>query len=402
MDVQHEIPASSLPHPWKDFDGFQAVLLVGLAVLLLPAWQVILGESIGVGNLLAGAYLPASLGFLLALRCGVVDLSVWAVMGAASLIAAGIINAFSMTGLATESTPAWVLPAVMAAVVAFGVIVGGLNAAAIHYLPRLGVVVTAIIGLAVLGGTHLFVSSPGVAIPQNAFDPWVSGMNHLLFGAGDGEQAPLPGPLILLRMFVVFLAWTAVLVVLMSLDSAERKQPHPRPRTWTRFASLCASGGLAGLSGVCWLIDAGQAPLPTRLVDELTIPVSAILAGALMFRGPGRTKLAIISLPPAMLLVNVWELMVWPIAYRGYSVSLVMLGTFAWLAQRSFVAGHSRLGCRRWLAYLAMLLAAAGIALMSLWVWFGPAERTGMLHIALAAGGAGALMLAITHRRTRC
>jgi uncharacterized membrane protein YidH (DUF202 family) len=197
-------------------------------------------------------------------------------------------------------------------------------------------------------------------------------------------------------MFIVFFAWTAVLIVLMQLDSEETQRPHPSLRNWARFASLCVSGALSALSGVCWLIDAGQAPLPTRLVDELSIPVAAILAGAMIFRGEGRTKLAIICLPPAMLLANVWELMVWPITYRGYSACLAILGGLVLLTQRSFVVGHCHTHRSRLLAYLAMILSAVAIAFLGLWVWFGPAEHAMMLHFALAVGVAGVLMLAVT------
>jgi ribose/xylose/arabinose/galactoside ABC-type transport system permease subunit len=83
------------------------------------------------------------LGFLLALRRGVVDLSVWAVMGAGGLIAAGVMNAFTT---ATGPAPYGALLMAIAAAVLFGAIVGGCNAVAVHYLPRLGIVVTAVVG----------------------------------------------------------------------------------------------------------------------------------------------------------------------------------------------------------------------------------------------------------------
>ncbi|MBN1942088.1 MAG: hypothetical protein JW849_02225, partial [Phycisphaerae bacterium] len=67
---------------WTRRDVFQAGELATLVLLLSPAWGVFLGVSrLGLGDALAGAFMPAALGFLLALRCGVVDLSVWAVMG---------------------------------------------------------------------------------------------------------------------------------------------------------------------------------------------------------------------------------------------------------------------------------------------------------------------------------
>ena len=321
---------------WKDYDGFQAALLVGLALLLLPAWRTFLGESIGMGNLLAGAFLPAALGFLLALRCGVVDLSVWAVMGAGGLVAARAINAFAATGPA----PGWALPAAIGAAMLLGAIVGGVNAVVVRRFPRLGILVTAATGLATLGAARWIVSAPCLSIPDDAFDPWVSGLNDLLKGPPGEDENPLDGPLLILRMLVVFAAWTCALLVLSARDSAERKKPRPGARRWARPAALCASGALAALSGACWLIDEGIAPVPTRLIDELTIPVAAILAGAVILRGEGRTKLAVICLPPAMLLANVWELMVWPTTFRGYSISLAILGALALLAQRSFVAGR--------------------------------------------------------------
>jgi hypothetical protein len=394
LESQHENLSHPPGHVWKDLDGFHVGLLVGLSLLLLPAWRAFLAESMDLGNLLAGAYLPAALGFLLVLRRGTVDLSVWAVMGAGGLAAARVVNALSVGGV----TPGWApFPAIGAAVL-LGALVGLVNALGVHRFGRLGFLVTLVTGLAVLGVSRLLCPSPELAVPDNALDPWVSGLNDFLFGPISEDDPYLPGPLLMLRMLVVFVAWTGVLVVLLTFDSAERKKPRPRMRRWSQFASLCASGALAGISGACWLVQQGQVPSPTRLVDGLTIPVAAILAGGLLLQGPGRTKLAVISLPPALLLCNVWELMVWPITIRGYSVSLAVLGGLMLLAQRAIIVEHRYSHRSRVLAIVAMIVSSAAIALLGLWVWFGPVVHRAMLMFALAAGLAGAAMLGITVR----
>ncbi|MCK4276948.1 MAG: hypothetical protein KAX78_10570, partial [Phycisphaerae bacterium] len=84
-------------------------LLIALGAILLPVWGIgpdalrgIWGEQgqrdlfneamRGASDQMASIYLLMSLGFLLALRCGAIDLSVWVVAGLGGLVTAGLIN----------------------------------------------------------------------------------------------------------------------------------------------------------------------------------------------------------------------------------------------------------------------------------------------------------------------
>ena len=60
MDSQNEHLQRHDNHIGKVYDVFTAGLQVGLALLLLPGWRLFFNESLGIGNLLAGVYLPAA------------------------------------------------------------------------------------------------------------------------------------------------------------------------------------------------------------------------------------------------------------------------------------------------------------------------------------------------------
>ncbi|MBN1555933.1 MAG: hypothetical protein JXA11_14410 [Phycisphaerae bacterium] len=380
------------------YDRLEGFFLVFLLILLLPAWRGVFGESgLGTGALLAGATLPAALGFLLALRCGVVDLSVWAVTGAGGVLAAGVVNAFDVGGM----VPWFVLPAACGLAVVFGALIGGVNALLARRFRRWSFFATGLVGLAVLGGTRWICPLSRLVVSDSALDSWVSGLTAVLVGwMGDGE-IPLDGPLVILRMLVVFVSWTCVLLVLMGYDSAARRRPRLREKRLARPVSLCASGALAGVAGVCRMIDLGQAPVPTRWIDGLSIPVAAILAGAVLLRGTGRTMLAVILLPPALLLSDAWEMTVWPISVHGYSVSLAMLGALVLMGQLGFRAGYKHAERGRWFARIASLLSGMGVILLGLTAWFHPTVQRMLIVASLVAGGTGLALLILVMQLQR-
>ena len=97
--------------PWRR-DLLALAVLVVLAGTLLPGWVARIGplysadphaqDTAQVGNIaqylsdipgqMASFYLPLAMGFALALRCGAVDLSIWAVAGAGGVLAARLMN----------------------------------------------------------------------------------------------------------------------------------------------------------------------------------------------------------------------------------------------------------------------------------------------------------------------
>jgi len=295
-------------HSYYDF--FVAGLLVVMAFLLIPGAGQIENESeLMIPSMLAAACLPAALGFLLVFRCGAIDLSIWAVMGLGGLVAAGCINA---------GIPPW---GAFVLAVGTGAVVGAINGFLTWRIRLPAIVITAVVGLVLLGAMNWKYAERTVFVPDSAFDEWVSNI-HGLFNTTNGglakitaqvdhkQQVVVPasitGPLVVLRTMLVFIAWAAVLAVLGIADNIIPKTSQPYKKWLMRPICLCVSGAMAGLSGACWLLDLGYTPVQTRLVDGLIIPAAVILTGTLLLQGRGRTMLAVIFLPVAVLCASLW------------------------------------------------------------------------------------------------
>lgn len=258
---------------------------------------------------LTSATMLAALGFLLAMRQGALDLSIWAVMGISGMAAAGLINA---------GAPAWLG---VAGGAALGVAIGGLNALFVAGLRLPSMVITPLMGLGIVLLAGPLTSVREILLRPDAFDTWVR-VVHVMFG---GRAAPA-APLLTARMFLVAAAWVAVLSVLVgryhfTFASNDWRQAR-RPAL---ALALLVSGGLAGLAGSVWLLDQGYAPVPRRPIDGLAIPTVAILAGGVLLVGRERTILACICLPVAALLVSLWRQVAPPVPVLGFDGSLVIL-----------------------------------------------------------------------------
>lgn len=338
------------------YDLFCAGLLVVLTGFLIPAWSVHGSQpENGPAELMASWQLPAALGLLLAVRYGTWDLSVWASMGAGGLLAAGLIRA----GLSP-------LPAVLLGLLP-GLGIGGLNALLLWRIRLPGWVVTGAVGVAVVAGLWAVLPESRLVLDDEALDGWVLAVSRALT-VGPKEAYPI-GPLVILRMLLAFLAWAGVLGVLLVSDLLTFQAPRPFARWWVRSASLLACGVLSAGSGVLWLIDQGAAPVPTRPVDGLAIPTAVVLAGAVLLHGRGRTMLAGVFLPMALLLSRLWSEMIWPVSRGGFSLSLVLLLLLTLLAHLGFLWGldHPKRGRRRaWSAAGAGVLAVAVVGVSAL------------------------------------
>ena len=374
------------------YDVFVVGLLVTLTFLLLPgAKRIGDGSGLTISVLLAAAGLPAALGFLLAFRYGVIDLSIWAVMGLGGLVAAGLINA----GMAPLG--AFVLA------VGVGAIVGAINGFLICRVRLPAIIITALVGLVLLGAMNWKYSQRTVFVPETTFDNWVSNI-HEFFDAtneesektsasDEKEEIAVPpsitGPLMVLRTLLVFIAWTAVLLVLGIADNIIPKASHPYKKWWIRPVCICVSGAMAGLSGACWLLDMGHTPVPTRLVDGLTIPVAVILTGTLLLQGRGRTMLAVIFLPVAVLCASIWEQLAYPITIMGYSMGLLILGVIVLTAQWAYIRGIDKTQKARWVYRIACGLELLGLVVLG----FAPqleidhARAFFLIGVSISAGG---------------
>ena len=344
-------------HRRGSYDLFNGGLLVLLTLLILPGWHALGGGTRSdMSNLLASSYLPAAMGFLIALRYGTVDLSVWASMGLSGVVSAGMI---------LRGVSPWVALPVG---VACGTGVGMINALCLSRIrTRLpGFLVTAMVGILVILSIHAFTDARQLVIDDDALSGWNTFLDRCFQMSQSAEyQGQLIAPLVTLRMGIVFLAWSMTLLVLLVGDMKTAGWPRPFARWWVRPVSLIVSGSLAGVSGVAWLVDHGSTPVPGRLIDGLTIPIAVLLAGSVLLQGRGRTMLAGICLPMSLLLTQLWEQTIWPLSIMGYSIHLLALGALVLLAQLAFVWGLDNTRIGRLLAWVACLLSLVALGIVA-------------------------------------
>lgn len=306
--LEQKIRPGPSDHPWlRELLG--ASLLIVLTAVLLAGWGS--DEQRHFKDVVAQMYsfrlLPA-LGFALALRCGAIDLSVWSVTALGGVAAA----VAARSGLA----PAAVLLAGMTA----GLLMGALHAALTAGLRAPSPAVTLVSGVAVFLALSLSFQGPAVAAPEGVFSRWIELVPAGLPGG------PLPWsnrPPFVLSMALVSLACLAVGAVV--LAGALVGYPGPRRQRWTLAASLCASGALAGLAGAIWLAEHGSAPIPVRPIEDLRIPAAALLSGAVLFAGSGRTLLVVLAIAPALLAATIWQAQVAHLAAMGVQLQTAVL-----------------------------------------------------------------------------
>ena len=373
------------------------LLLAARAAVLLPllhaSWPDLFGAEqddlrrsrawadllVGATQQMASIYLLMALGFLLCLRCGAIDASVWVVSSLGGVLAAHAITVHHL--------PPWLA---MALGVLGGAIVGTINGllTAVARLPS--IVATLLTALMILLALQLTQNQRQIRVPDETFDRWHLPAPARASEGVRGPDGPSPGgapltapdsqPLYVTRMLLVLGAYSLVLLALMAGD-------WRRPRSWgpgsrkTLWASMIASGALSAGGGVLWILDRGVAPVATRLVDNLTVPVAAVLAGGAFLAGRGRTLLAAVFLPAALLLTNTWEGKVDLRQLAGYRLQTLLLGCMlllVHLAGNDFTAGRRArtlgplLSCL--LAVCAIVLVAAGAGASSRvdrWVQLG-------------------------------
>lgn len=291
-------------------DVTTSVLLLALVVALLPAWWMDTGSGPDQHGLfdaierisrqmLEFCLLPA-MAFLLALRCGAVDLSVWVAASLGGLTAATAMN---------WGVSAWAaLPAGVAAGAALGAINGVLTVRA--RVPS--IVATVAVALAAMWGLQACANGGRVIACEEAIGNWSETL----------RTSPATAASVL-----VFVGYTITMLVVLGAEIGERSG-HSLDRRRKLFAALTASGALSAAGGVSWLIAHQSTPVPGRLVDDLRIPAAAILAGGAYLAGPGRTLLAGVLLPLSVAVATAWRQEVWDLRIQappGYSTQAALL-----------------------------------------------------------------------------
>ena len=327
--------ANAWPH-----DVLGSALVLCLAGTLAACWRVSPGRHFSdiVGQMFSFYLLP-TLGFALALRCGAIDLSVWAVSGLGGVIAAGLLRHGAGPG------------ASFAAALGAGLAVGAVQGLAVARLRIPSPIVTLIAAAAIVLALTTAFEDRSLDVADTSFEPWLS--VSLL-------------PPYALRMLLVALTYLAALFGILAVSTGVRLgQIAMNPRAGL-FASLCLSGGLSGLAGAIWLLDHGTAPVPSRIIGDLRVPAAAVLAGAAFFAGRGRSGLVALCVPACLLAATIWQVGTVHLAYEGYALQTVLLlgmtlATHAGMNQLIKVRGKGRA-----LAGLSTILLAAGMVVLAM------------------------------------
>jgi len=363
--------------PWpRDVAGVGFMLALG--AVLAPAWDV--GQQrylTDVVGQMASFYLLVSLGFLLVLRCGGVDLSIWTLAGVGGVVAAAMIQA------GIPAAPAFVVAACI------GAAAGAFNAVLTVGLRLPSPVVTLVTAwilwwaLRAVGGTADHALSP-------------SSMSYW------GLWPAFP-PLVTRMLFVVG-AYAVVMSVLMAAETSRTTRDRITSRG-RLFWALCASGALASVAGASWLIDHNVAPVPSRPIGDLRIVVAAILAGGAFFGGRRRTILAGLCLPGALLLTTIWRQEVGILPLAGYQLQVPLLGGMCIVVQVAMAGAITSRRPERTVAVTGAALAVLGVLLVARSACLEGLAGRRVSHLAglatwLAGGCATVIARVLAHRRS--
>lgn len=407
--LENRIAPPDEPGNWKR-DLLGVAFLAGLLAILFPSWmpaadvegQRYLTDVLGQ---LGGPILLMAVGWLIALRNGAIDLSVWVVAGLAGVTAAAAISA------GFPPLPAFIIAT------ALGGFVGLINGLLVSLARIPSVAATLLVGVSVvLVGQAVFSNSP-VHVPADTFHRWLivapfAGEASVdtepetpdltdnaapVHPAPDSEDRPIYHVLTVTRVVIVLAAY----FMAMFLAVGRRSMSGGRKSTGL-VMSLTLCGLLAGLAGACRLMDHGFAAMPARLLGDLRVPTTAVLAGSWFFVGPNRAQLAGLCLPIALIVATIWRQQVWLLGTWGYEWQLLLLTgvTILYqLASRGLFAWTFR---PRALAASASAAVALGTALLAAAPLLGAIGVRSVYRIAaLALCATGGIALLQAYRFTR-
>jgi len=347
---------------------------------------------------MTSVYLLPSMGMLVALRRRAVDLSVWVVAGCGGLVTAALIRA----GLA----PLWSM--------AGGVLAGallGLTNGLLTVISRLPApLVTFITALTAMWACQALYPQRAGEVASTTWQGWYISMESVVRPASDTvtdqpdapsqaveEQAAgterLSLPLTITRMFLAACAYSAALLTMVGTGRLKRVKAWISP-AGSLVVALCASGALAAAGGVLWLLEHSIAPVPSRPIGDLRVLAAPLMAGALLLRGPGRSLLAAVYLPPALLVATVWRQEGWYLLLRGYAVHVLLLAAVVLVSQKALARGLVSAGLARCLASIGGGSCIAGLLIWCISSASMPENYRSLLHYAgLVLIVAGALVV---------
>jgi ribose/xylose/arabinose/galactoside ABC-type transport system permease subunit len=415
LDSLERTDRSSPDTRWSDAVGIGLLLVLvllslpalGLSTGLLPGkpfeHRVLVVHSLvaEVVDRLTSCYLLPTLAFCLVLRRRRIDLSVWAIFALGGVTMAWLIN----RGVAA--------PWAMLVGVLLGATLGLLAGVAIVRLRAASLVATALTGLLAMGICAALGSGRAVPVAESTFHAWYLEVEvSVEAGVSDTPssshqatpRAPIrehrPAPPAVTRMLIAASGYALAMLALVVVRIRQRHHGSaPEDAPHAVLATLAASGALAALGGAAWLVEHNSAPVATRLVGDLQVPAAALLAGALLLVGPGRTLLMGLCLPAALLAASVWrQELTYPAVLRswGYEAPSAMLALMVLSVHVGMLWWRGMAGRGRWLTVAFWALALGGLLVTALQtVWASYALRHILHTIGVPAWllGAGGLLV---------
>ncbi len=324
-------------------------LLIALGAVLLPRWDLEAASYLTtVTGQMASIYLPMALAMLLAMRMGAIDLSVWASAALGGAVTAQLLN---------DQTP--LAPALLTGA-GFGAAIGLLNAILVAGLRLPSLLVTPVIGAALLWGLRTWTGAEGLSL-------WP--------GTAAALAEKVKGSPLVSRMALVagaYLAMLGGLVVGRIREQYREFLPSEPPPTCPRLrlaGALTVGGALAAWGGGCWLTEAPATPIPSWPIGDYRPLAACMLAGALLLAGKGRTVLAVIYLPASLLLATAWRQLTWDLARQGVAWQLAVLIGQAAVFQLAVRRADRPV---KVLNRIAAGLAFAGVVVLASGGWLGP------------------------------
>lgn len=383
-------------------------LLLGMLVVLLPAAKIdvtglVSGEVSefqyvfrSVLGPMASVYLLMGLGFLLCLRAGAIDLSIWALSALGGFIAATLINA--------GMNP--VVAIISGSIAGAGI---GLAQGLLTTFARLpSPVITLTVAVLIVIAMNAFSHEREIPLKSDVFDTWhmTVQIDHLPEDDDQAEGPKVPvriehaQPLYITRMFVVIVIYSVVLGAMMLGEMISPGWALGYRRLLLVLA-MSVSGALSASAGALWLIDHGSSPLATRPVDNMLPVAAAIVSGGLFLGGRGRSLLSGVLLPGALLVTTLWQMSVWNFQRWGYALQtlvLVAMTLVAYWAGAKHSAG-ARMGSRR--LFIGACMCIAGIVVFGSSASADVAKATTLELIGIAVWLIGALGAVLPVRFSR-
>ena len=406
LTSEYKLVPAQHPRSWLAEAVWLSMLL--LLLVLLVGGQGMSGSDRyfydAIGQM-TNYFMPAALAMLMAMRCGVIDLSVWMSWSAGSVVAACILHA-ALSGQGEGEVHAGYWPVLaFAASAAAGAAIGGLNALLVRVPKFPAVAATAVTALAVWLVLQVAAPAGRIDVHPRAFDAWHVSISQETPQAGSQEDSntePPPSktalPLAITRMLFSAILFAVVMTFLMvaysHLGHQEEKEIDFRTMPHARTAALVSGGFISALGGALWLLENSHATVPRLPVHDLRIPVAAVLAGGILLAGRGRTMLAAVSLPAAMLVATQWYVLGWDLNTHGMALHPLVLLAMAILASLSLRVFARRGGI------LATASAACSVLAVLVLAWSAVAETARLTDagqwIAVALASAGAVLLKVT------